>query len=276
MRLPEDPRAQRIPLSRSQQNIYHGVLRDGDPRLYRIGRRYRFAPIPRAEFLRALHKTILANPIQLCVLTAPADDGDHPDLVPRLSVEEIVSVCADDHDAAGPAHAWESGIVGKPLVRYIVRVDGTDMVRAMEAYAHHILLDGGAIGVIEADLGHFLAGGASPESVTDGLVRVASAHRREAARIDESRQRLTAVVQGELTAAAADRACRCRPCLRGQGSSRRLHGDPGNGLRRCARVGRPGERSAQRAGGGCGDSGRRECAAHHRDSAGACRGQSLR
>jgi non-ribosomal peptide synthetase component F len=202
VRLPEDPRAQRIPLSRSQQNIYHGVLRDGDPRLYRIGRRYRFAPIPRAEFLRALHKTILANPIQLCVLTAPADDGDHPDLVPRLSVEEIVSVCADDHDAAGPAHAWESGIVGKPLVRYIVRVDGTDMVRAMEAYAHHILLDGGAIGVIEADLGHFLAGGASPESVTDGLVRVASAHRREAARIEESRQRLTAVVQGELTAAA--------------------------------------------------------------------------
>ncbi len=84
MNLSEGPDTQRIPLSRSQQNIFNGVSQDDDPHLYLIGRRYRFQPIPQAEFLTALRKTILANPVQLCALAEQAELGGYPDLVPRL------------------------------------------------------------------------------------------------------------------------------------------------------------------------------------------------
>ena len=62
----------RIPLSISQQNIYHGVLQDPDPALYLIGKRYRFRPLAPARFLSALEATVRDNPIQLCVLEPPA------------------------------------------------------------------------------------------------------------------------------------------------------------------------------------------------------------
>lgn len=202
MSLPENSDAHRVPLSRSQQNIYRGAAQDDDHHLYLIGRSYRFRPIPQAVFLSALSATILANPVQLCVLVAPSDAGDYPDLAPRLGVDDIVRVCGADEDTE-LAHEWRTGILQKPLARYTVRIDGRGLVHGLDAQAHHILLDGGAIGVIEADLGRFLAGGGSPEDVCvrDGLTRVATAHRREAARIDESLQRLTVAVQRELAAA---------------------------------------------------------------------------
>lgn len=203
MSLPENSDAHRVPLSRSQQNIYRGAVHDDDHGLYLIGRRYRFQPIPQTEFLSALYATILANPVQLCVLVAPSDAGGYPDLVPRLGVDDIVRVCGADEDTE-LAHEWRAGILQKPLARYTVRVDGRGLVHGLDAHAHHVLLDGGAIGVVEAHLGRFLAGGRLPDNacVRDGLTRVAAAHRREAARIDEAVQRLTAVVQRELTAAA--------------------------------------------------------------------------
>ncbi|MBP2451173.1 AMP-binding protein [Mycolicibacterium lutetiense] len=195
----EDPPAQRIPLSRSQQNIYNGVLRDHDPHLYLIGRRYRFEPTPPAEFLTALRKAILANPVQLCVLAASADAGGYPDLVPRLDVDDLVHVYRDD-DSTVLASEWGSGILAKPLARYSVQLDGDGLVRRLDADAHHLLLDGGAIGIIEAHLGRFLAGGSQTDiaGVREGLTGVATAHRREAIRIDESRERLTTAVQREL------------------------------------------------------------------------------
>ncbi|OLO99549.1 peptide synthase [Mycolicibacterium porcinum] len=198
----ESSHPHRVPLSRSQQNIYRGAIHDDDHGLYLIGRRYRFRPIPQAVFLSALRATILANPVQLCVLVAPSDAGGYPDLVPGLAVDDIVRVCGDD-ESAELAHDWRAGILRKPLVRYIVRVDGRGLVHGLDAQAHHLLLDGGAIGVVEAHLGRFLAGGGLPDDacVRDGLTRLATAHRREAARIDESQQRLTAAVQRELAAA---------------------------------------------------------------------------
>ncbi|WKG01705.1 AMP-binding protein [Mycolicibacterium sp. HK-90] len=197
MNVSEHPDARRIPLSRSQQNIYNGVLQDADPDLYLIGRSYRFDPIPATEFLAAVRKTILANPIQLCVLAMPTDTGGYPELVARLGVEDIVSV---DRDGA-PALAWRSGILETPLVRYHVRTDDTGLVRGLDVHAHHILLDGGAIGIMEAGLGRALGDGAAADfsGIGAGLADVTRAHRREANRIDESLDRLTAVVQRELS-----------------------------------------------------------------------------
>jgi non-ribosomal peptide synthetase component F len=203
--LSEGPYAQRIPLSRSQQNIYHGVLQDQDPHLYLIGRRYRFQPIPQTEFLTALRKTIVASPVQLCVLAEPADAGRYPDLVPRLDVDDIVQVSGGDGSAT-LTHEWGSGILAKPLVRYSIHLDADGLVHRLDAQAHHILLDGGAIGIIEAHLGRFLAGGgpAAGACVRVGLTDVVTAHRREASRVDESLERLTDVVRQELTAAAGE------------------------------------------------------------------------
>ncbi|NKZ13734.1 AMP-binding protein [Mycolicibacterium septicum DSM 44393] len=191
-----------MPLSRSQQNIFNGVSQDDDPHLYLIGRRYRFEPVPQAEFLTALRKTILANPVQLCVLAEPAEPGGYPDLVPRLDADDIVRVCGDE--SATLSDGWGSGLLAKPLARYTVYVDGSGLVCGLDAQAHHILLDGGAIGIIEADLGRFLAGSgpAAGACVRAGLTDVVTAHRREASRVDESLERLTSVVRNELTAAA--------------------------------------------------------------------------
>ncbi len=66
MSLSEVLHVQRVPLSRSQQNIYNGVLRDADPQLYLIGRRYRFQPIRQTEFLTALRETIRVSPVHVC------------------------------------------------------------------------------------------------------------------------------------------------------------------------------------------------------------------
>ena len=65
----------RVPLSRSQRNIYNGVVQDGDPALYLIGRRYRFQPLRLPELLSALDATIRANPVHLCVLEPGGEDG---------------------------------------------------------------------------------------------------------------------------------------------------------------------------------------------------------
>lgn len=208
MSLSEVLHVQRVPLSRSQQNIYNGVLRDADPQLYLIGRRYRFQPIRQTEFLTALRETIRVSPVHVCVLELAPDGDGYPELVPRLNVDDIVRVCGDDESAA-LADEWGAGIVEKPLARYTVRVDGNGWVRGLDAQAHHILLDGGAIGIIEAHLGRFLAGDGSAETtcIRDGLTAVATAHHREAIRIDESRERLSTIVRQELTATALTGGC---------------------------------------------------------------------
>lgn len=205
MKSSEGSSAQRLQLSRAQQNIYHGVLQDDDPSLYLIGRRYRFQPIPSAEFLDALRNTILASPIQLCVLEAAPGADEYPNLVVRLNPDDIVQVRGED-DGAVLSHEWKAGILQKPLARYTVHVDNHGLVHGLDAHAHHILLDGGAIGIIEAHLARFLAGDGSPDTpgVGAGLAAVATAHQREATCIDESLQRLTSVVQQELTAIAAN------------------------------------------------------------------------
>ena len=81
-----------LPLSRAQQNIYHGVLQDGDPDLYLIGRSYRFAPIEVDRFLTALHATIAATPIQLCVLRAA--EG-HPTLVLGHGAADLIAIATE-------------------------------------------------------------------------------------------------------------------------------------------------------------------------------------
>ena len=205
MNLSEGPHPQRIPLSRSQQNIYNGVLQDADPHLYLIGRHYRLRPMPQTEFLAALRKSIRANPILLCVLAEPSEPGSYPELVPRLDADDVVHMSGSDAFAALP-YEWESGICATPLARYTVHLDGSGLVIGLAAHAHHILLDGGAIGIIEADLGRFLSGAdlGDPACVRAGLSGIATAHRREATRIAESLARLTSVVQRELSAAAEE------------------------------------------------------------------------
>ncbi|WP_246398460.1 AMP-binding protein [Mycobacterium vicinigordonae] len=190
---------QRVPLSHSQRNIYQGVLQDGEPSLYLISKRYRFRPLDPARFLAALAASVLENPIQLCVLEAsPGPDGV-PDLVPQLGVSDLVR-SAPETDDVELAETWQTGILGRPLVRYTVRTDSAGTVCGMDVDSHHILLDGGATGIIEASLAHHLSAGYIAEipCATDGLAKVALAHQREAARVAEALQRLAAVVQREL------------------------------------------------------------------------------
>ena len=170
-----DPHVQRIPLSKSQQNIYNGVLQDSDSSLYLVGRGYRFRPLELSAFLAALEGAILKNPVQLCVLDAPPTEADYPDLLPRLQFGDIVRVRSGgephtDRDDDELTRTWESDIFAKPLVRYTVWTDARGHVSGLDAHTHHILLDGGATGLIEADLARGLGAGAAAEQlcVSDG------------------------------------------------------------------------------------------------------------
>lgn len=200
---PDDGDALRIPLSRSQQNIYNGVLQDNDPALYLIGRRYRFHARAVSELMAALAATIQKNPVQLCVLETSSADAGYPDLVPRLQVDDLVRIREDDQSERSEVElerTWAAGILAKPLVRYTLRTDGSGQVCGLDVYTHHILLDGGATGIIETDLGHYLDAGGEAEtpSVSEGLAKLTVAHRREATKIAESQGRLVDAVQREL------------------------------------------------------------------------------
>lgn len=196
-------RSIRVPLSRSQRNIYNGVVQDGDPALYLIGRRYRFQPLGLPALLSALDATIRANPVHLCVLEPGGEDG-YPVLAPRLRVDELIRVCTDDAtDTAAQLKAtWAPGLLGVPLVRYIVRTDDDGAVCGLDAYCHHLLLDGGGTAIIEGHLGGYLSGDAEFISSAEGLRSLEQAHRREAALIDDALQRLTAAATVELRADA--------------------------------------------------------------------------
>lgn len=189
----------RIPLAISQQNIYRGVLQDGDAGLYLIGRTYRLVPVPLRRLLSAVEATIRSNPVQLCVL----DQGEasYPDLVPRLTVDDVIHVVTNSSDPL--IREWDSGIVGRPLVRYTVHTDNSGDAVVLDVNSHHILLDGGATGLIEAALGRYLSAPAiEMADVTDGLNRLAQAHSRETEKVHEAHQRLTDTVQRELAAGA--------------------------------------------------------------------------
>lgn len=197
MRAPDSVPERRIPLAISQQNIYRGVLQDGDPTLYLIGRRYRLFPVPLGRFRSALDASIRKNPVQLCVLEQ--DGAEYPDLVSRLRVDDLVRASSDDTDPL--IHEWDSGILSRPLVRYTVHTAPSGDVVCLDVHAHHILLDGGATGLIEAHLGHYLSARTieMPDMAAE-LDRLAEAHCREAEKVDAAHQRLTEPVQRELAA----------------------------------------------------------------------------
>lgn len=197
-----------IPLSVSQQNIYRGVLQDADPTLYLIGRRYRLFPIPLPRFRVALAAAIQHNPVQLCVLEQI--EGQYPHLVPRLRAVDLVRVSGDDAEPL--VREWDSGILSRPLVRYTVQVDSSGDVVGLDMHAHHLLLDGGATGLIEADLGRNLsAASAELPDMAAGLERLAEAHRREAEQVDAAQQRLTESVQRQLADEANTGSCSQSP-----------------------------------------------------------------
>lgn len=193
-----------LTLSRSQQNLYNGVLQDGDPSLYLIGKTYRFHPLQLARFLAALEAMVCENPIQLCVLETPASDSDYPRLVPRLRFGDIVRVRSGEMQSAGDEfglqRTWSSGILDTALVRYTVWTDPAGDVSGLDVHAHHIVVDGGATAIIEADLARHLAAGGAAElpSLANGLAKLEQAHRRELAKTDETLHRVGAAVQREL------------------------------------------------------------------------------
>ncbi len=205
MSTPETAWVDRIPLSRSQQNLYNGVLQDGDPSLYLIGKKYRFHPLQLSGFLAALEATVCENPVQLCVLETPATDAEYPCLVPRLRFGDIVRVRSGDlrteHGDFELQRTWSTGILDTALVRYTVWTDENGDVSGLDVHAHHIVVDGGATGITEADLARHLAAGDAGEArcLTDGLAKLAGAHRREKAKVDESLQRVGDAVQREIT-----------------------------------------------------------------------------
>lgn len=191
-----------VPLSRSQQNLYNGVLQDSEPELYLIGKSYRFRPLERSRFLRALEASVLENPVQLCVLETSPAGGEYPELVLRLAFDDIVRVRASgpDHSSDELTRTWSAGILGAPLVRYTVWTDEDGYVAGMYVCSHHIVVDGGGTGIIEAALARQLTDLDVTEKpcITAGLARLAEAHRRERAKVEESLQRVAAGVQREL------------------------------------------------------------------------------
>lgn len=204
-----EPQVDRVPMSRSQQNMYNGAVQASDPGLYLIGKSFCFHPTELAEFMCALEAAVAANPVQLCVLEAGVQHDQHPDLVQRLQFGDIVSIAADDEGltartADAVVSQWSADLKARPLVRYTVRTGADGRVRGLDIHAHHLLLDGGAIGVIEADLGRYLSSVKEVEvsRVTGALIRIATAHSRETAKADESLQRFGAAIQRELTDAA--------------------------------------------------------------------------
>src|SRR5262249_45752613 len=102
------------------------------------------------------------------------------------------------------SRTWSPDILAKPLVRYTVRTDQSGQLSGLDVFTHHILLDGGGIGIIEADLAHYLAAGSAAEipCVSQGLTKLRQAHHRETTKADESLQRFADVVQRELADAA--------------------------------------------------------------------------
>ncbi|PJE19254.1 MAG: peptide synthase [Mycobacterium sp.] len=194
----------RIPLSRSQQNVYHGVLQDGDPSLYLIAKAYRFHPLQLPRFLAALEAMVCENPVQLCVLETPATDSAYPDLVPCLRFGDIVRVRSGDPAGAQGdfelQRTWSTGILDTALVRYTVWTDANGDVSRLDVHAHHIVVDGGATAIIEADLARHLVAHGARESAClgDGLAKLANAHRRERAKADEALLRFGDAVRREL------------------------------------------------------------------------------
>lgn len=196
-----------IGLSRSQQNIYHGVLQDADIGLYLVGRSYRFVPIGLKRFLRALRVTILRTPIQLCVLEAT--EG-YPVLTPRLDVDDLIMVQPlADRTVPGSEleDSWAAGIFDTPLVRHTVWTDESgDTVVALDLHSHHILIDGAGTTIIESTLGTLLA--TDSERVMDpeaadmcaAFAALRHAHAHEADLVDNARARLGDGVRVELTA----------------------------------------------------------------------------
>lgn len=229
MSAPESAWVDRVPLSRSQQNLYNGVLQDGDPSLYLIGKKYRFHPLELPGFLAALEAMVCENPVQLCVLETPATETDYPCLVPRLRCGDIVRVrsCelrteSGDFDLQ---RTWSSGILETALVRYTVWTNENGEVSGLDVHAHHIVVDGGATAIVEADLARHLAAGAVGESrsLAAGLARLTAAHRRERAKVDESLERVAEAVQRELAEDAR---------LGGSGPSSRAAGAAAKGVLR--------------------------------------------
>jgi non-ribosomal peptide synthetase component F/nucleoside-diphosphate-sugar epimerase len=203
MTVSREQTAARVPLSRSQQNMHNGVLQNDDPDLYLIAKRYWLRPLELSAFLASLAATIEANPAQLCVLAPPRTEHSHPELELRLRVDDLVRVQSEEEGAAAPGgdeltRAWLPGLLEKPLVRYTVRTDGRGLATGFDLHAHHILLDGGAIAVIEADLARRLTGAQQAKSLGEGMAKLAQAHRRETAHADEAARRHVESVRREL------------------------------------------------------------------------------
>ena len=70
----------------------------------------------------------------------------------------------------------------------------------LDVHTHHILVDGGATGIIEDSLARHLAAGGTTENLgaPDGLAKLTAAHHREKAKVEESLQRVADIVQREL------------------------------------------------------------------------------
>lgn len=203
------PRVDRVPMSCSQQNMYNGAVQADDPGLYLIGKSFRFHPVDVPTFLSALEMAIVASPVQLCVIESADEDLLYPELVLRLQFSDIVSVEQDSDElttrtADALVELWSTDLAAKPLVRYTVRTGVDGSVVGLDIQAHHLLLDGGAIGMIETDLGRYLAqpGRSETPCTSNGLARVSAAHSREAAKAKESRRRFGAAIQRELADAS--------------------------------------------------------------------------
>lgn len=145
------------PLSLSQKNILAGSLEAQSPSDYLVEKIYHVSQETSVDIvLSALQKLVEVFPILRCVVR-PVGDGYG--LVPALAASDIVRVVQSAHTSLSLDQEWQHTVFDVPLTQFLVDapqgVDDSDCIRVI-LQAHHLVLDGGAVQLLEEAMGRLM------------------------------------------------------------------------------------------------------------------------
>lgn len=192
------------PLSLSQKNILAGSLEAQSPSDYLVEKIYHVSQGASVDIvLSALQKLVEVFPILRCVVR-PVGDGYG--LVPAIAVSDIVCDVQGAHTSLSLDQEWQHTVFDAPLTQFLVDaphgVGDSDCIRVI-LQAHHLVLDGGAVQLLEEAMGRLMQkhadegafeGALSPQSMDD----VSKAHLYEHQKCAAVRDRGIELVREEL------------------------------------------------------------------------------
>lgn len=161
-----------IPLGVSQSNILAGALQTSDPSTYLVAKTYWFGGVPPIRLCAALRATVAAHPLLGSVLVdsrnggpaagAIGAGGGYALAIGRTGDRTVLDLTTGTGDTTGDsddrpgslARCWTGGLTGRLLSRFTVSRDGHGVRVLFEA--HHLVVDAGAVGVIESTLARYL------------------------------------------------------------------------------------------------------------------------